>query len=761
MFTKSLLALACLGCAFSAYAAPPDGTASQFHAALDQPGLRPAITPEFSTFVNMLRKQYSVHGVSVGVVHRDGHTEYGSWGIRTEDGDPTTPNTLFQIGSCSKAFLAAGLGILIEDFSKGLNTTALPLGLQSFSWETAIQDLFPGDSEWRLYDYWATERATLRDVLSHVSGLPSYDLSYKPTDTPLDVVKRMRHLKPTFELRQQYQYNNQMYMLGVHIVETYSGTAYFSFIKERIFNPLNMTSTTYYMDSAIKSGNMSHAFTANYRRIPYHLADWYTARLLGGAGSLISSAVDMTKWVAMLLNKGVNPYTQEVVVPPQVLAYVTWAYSIMSGAAPSSSTSIYGYGMGWTRYTYKGHEVVAHSGGLPGFMSYTAFLPWEGFGAVVLVNNDFQAGEVPGLLFARIVETVLALPRVQSPGSDTIFQDPSFPIFFDVMPNLHGMPKHPMRPSSILRSAPVPSPSLPLSSYAGTYTSPTYGTLTLCSPNTISVYCRQVFGSFGISSPRTADPGLYAVWPTVWSTHLVFKQRSGHRFSVEVLTVHPQGYGKNRTRFEERLYGSITFAAEFTVDRPYSPVHVTGFTMPAGFEMPESFLGLGGVLEKLQIHFEKVALVLDFNSGLLPLCSQSSIPNTFVVAKKLDQREAMTKATLAYIDALKSALPAQYSSGLQSLPSPTLHLIDAILRFTSGGECPEDAELRTKENWKVGQDTIRKALEGAKVAAANGSSKRTREDAPDDEGHAAKKTYAAAHQPDISGGGGLYIAHLP
>lgn len=81
--------------------------------------------------------------------------------------------TMFDIGSCSKAFLATAMGILMEDYAQGKNVTPLPDGLGSFAWKTKVQDLFPGDdSEWKLKDDWASQKVNIRDMLTHVSGLP-------------------------------------------------------------------------------------------------------------------------------------------------------------------------------------------------------------------------------------------------------------------------------------------------------------------------------------------------------------------------------------------------------------------------------------------------------------------------------------------------------------------------------------------------------------------------------------------------------------
>ncbi|THH01375.1 hypothetical protein EW026_g1301 [Hermanssonia centrifuga] len=155
-----------------------------------------AITPELSFYLQGLLDVSDVPGLSVGVVRLSGkgevETEYGSWGNMTEDGDKVTHETLFNIGSCSKAFLSAAVGILIDDFAQGKNVTALPPKLHE----------------------WATEKANVKDILSHVSGLPRHDVSYAPGDTISDMIHKMQHLKPVCELRERWYYNNQVTSLG-------------------------------------------------------------------------------------------------------------------------------------------------------------------------------------------------------------------------------------------------------------------------------------------------------------------------------------------------------------------------------------------------------------------------------------------------------------------------------------------------------------------------------------------------------------------
>ena len=116
--------------------------------------------------------------------------------------------TLFCIASCSKAFLATSIGLLIEDYATGKNVTPLPSGLQRFDWDTKLVDIIPKELEWGLQDLggddWATRKASIADALGHVGGLPRHDHSYRPGDTSEDVVRRMRLLRTSYELREKW-----------------------------------------------------------------------------------------------------------------------------------------------------------------------------------------------------------------------------------------------------------------------------------------------------------------------------------------------------------------------------------------------------------------------------------------------------------------------------------------------------------------------------------------------------------------------------
>ncbi|KAF7793989.1 hypothetical protein EIP86_005115 [Pleurotus ostreatoroseus] len=562
---------------------------------------KPGLTPKIKAYVEAIRQNNEIQGISIGVVHMNNiytgleiNTEYGSWGIRTEDGDPTTPDTLFSIGSCSKAFLIAAMGILMEDFAQGKNLTALPDGLQKLAWDTKIQDLLP--DEWELADHWTTEKADLRDILSHVSGLPRHDLSYKRTDSMLDVVKRMRLLKPTFELRQQWQYNNQMYVLAAHLITKYSGTEFTSFVDQRIFKPLGMNSSTYHIDEATRSGNMSQSFTADYRRIPHQFSFGTTEAMLAGAGGILSNARDMTKWIATFANNGVDPVSRKVVVPAATVIEATMAHCVTAGVGLDARTSFMGYGLGWMRYAYRGHEIVGHGGGLPGYVTWTTFLPRDGLGIIMFVN---RISEVPLPVAHTIIETVLGLAELQPQEGDNY----GIP-FIGLSPSFHGIPPTFTMPAP---QASADEFALPLSVYEGTYSNPAYGAFTLCSPSSTSHYCTQVLDTFSSVMSLNNATDLYAAWTTTWSTHLRFIHRTGNDFGVEITTIYPAGYGKNKTAFIDReLYDHLTFRATFDMGSETDGSPVQGLVFPGGFELPEVAIGYGSPWEKIGLYFNKV-----------------------------------------------------------------------------------------------------------------------------------------------------------
>ncbi|KAI0070056.1 beta-lactamase/transpeptidase-like protein [Panus rudis PR-1116 ss-1] len=586
-----------------------------------------AITPALSQFAEALLNNQSAPGLSVGVVHLQNGTptfEFGVWGNSTEDGHLVTPESLFEIGSTSKAFLATSMGILMDDFANGRNVTSLPPGLDLFNWKTKVKDILPG--EWKLLDQWANDKASIRDILNHVSGLPRHDFSYEPGESPADGIRRLRYLKPTRELREEWQYNNQMYVVGAYIVGKYAGQPYPAFVKSRIFSPLNMTSSTFSGTEAAATGNLSHAFVVPYdpsgngtngtpkRRIPFWFSDEDEEGLLAGAGGIVSNAIDMTKWLATLLNKGIEPSTNTRIIPEETFEQTTTADVVANITLPlmsdlASFQPVVGYGMGWIRFTLDGLELVTHDGAIPGFLSLVGFLPNEGLGFVSLINSD--ADGINEAIAQVLVKNALD-PQAEN-NTDTLTEQISVKMKADLQ----------------VRSMSQSSPALSIESYAGTYSNTGYGTFTLCTASSNSTYCRDVLSNFTTVFPNE-HPGsqsLYAAWPRVWSSHFILSPTSSptseaqmstnkHLFSLQTMSLFPTGYGKNKAPFASAGSSPLPISAAFDVEESVENSagaepnlqKVKGLGLPEGFEIPPAGIVIPDerLKEDSLVYFERV-----------------------------------------------------------------------------------------------------------------------------------------------------------
>ncbi|KZV60197.1 beta-lactamase/transpeptidase-like protein [Peniophora sp. CONT] len=182
------------------------------------------LDPELLEYIEAIFTSHGLPGLSVAVIHADTPAEFANWGVRNEDGDAMTSETLVTIASCSKAFLTAAMGILLDDFASGRKT--LPDNLARVDWDTPAAALLP-QGEWKLHSEFGimSERITLRDMLSHRTGLHRHFLSYgEPGDTSVNVVHRLRYQRPAFEPRTHWLYCNPMYMSAQHILDVQTGS---------------------------------------------------------------------------------------------------------------------------------------------------------------------------------------------------------------------------------------------------------------------------------------------------------------------------------------------------------------------------------------------------------------------------------------------------------------------------------------------------------------------------------------------------------
>ncbi|KAJ6510375.1 beta-lactamase/transpeptidase-like protein [Mycena sanguinolenta] len=465
------------------------------------------INEGLASFIQTELQANNFTGLSLAVVLPSGEVEFAAWGIRTEQGDPVNSETVMNIGSCSKAFLSASLGILMQDFADGNNKSALPNNVDKFNWDTKMRDLLP--DEWMTEDPWTTEKASLKDLFSHVTGLPAHDVSYSPYDSSQDIVARMRHLRSAYELRQFYEYNNQMYITGAYVVSKYAGSSYRDFVEERIIRPLRMSSSTLYPNRAFETGKFTVLDAISTKN------SFFYARTYRGLDCRCRRRhVECGGYGQLEANKG------------------------------SALTSIGGYGLGWGRMSYRGHEVVQHNGGAPGVASVVDLYPSDGFGIVLLANT---AGPLVTQTIARAVaDRVLGLPIEASR------------IKTEMCPSTQ-----PQIPVNAI-------PSDMLAGFTGTYSNLGYGNFTLCSPLfPSSADCLAIIQDFrrvDSAAGKHIDPlGLYSAWPRFLGSHLRLSQVSGYDYAVKLVTLYVDGYGVDRTPFEDVLF-ERSYPAKFMVE---------------------------------------------------------------------------------------------------------------------------------------------------------------------------------------------------
>ncbi|KAI0689020.1 beta-lactamase/transpeptidase-like protein [Cytidiella melzeri] len=498
------------------------------------------LTADVRQLVRDLLQNGTIPGMALGAVTLDGAVDHGGFGIKSEDGEEVAAETLFGIASCSKQFLVSSFGLLMEDFANGRNVTPLPDGVRTLDWRTKIKDVLPDD--WKLDDEWTTEKADFRDIFSHQSGFPRHDLSYRPTDTPLDIIRRQRYQRTAFELRQRYHYVNQLYMLGAHVISIYSGMDYTIFVKSRILEPLNMTYTTFYESEASKDGLLTQSWTATGRRIPYWFSD-SAVPLAAGPMGLISNLIDMSKWYRTILNGGIDPVSNATIVPASVIEEQTSAMIVMDLAPSFPDSSLSAYGHGWYRQSYQGHELLSHPGAIPGFSDEVFLLPSDGLAIIILANADSKQGQQLAIGY-RIIEDYLDLPHSAS-------------IDYAALPDSPPTP------------APSGSGSIPIHEYAGTYTNPGYFDVTLCDPHSsLEVAgCEDVLSAFGtLEDTKATNATLYFSWPNVWVSHGRLRREQDNVFQFTATYLYPEGYGNNKTAFETVVtpvtFGSVTFVVE-------------------------------------------------------------------------------------------------------------------------------------------------------------------------------------------------------
>jgi len=350
------------------------------------------IKDSLDNYVNKALADWQIPGVSVCIVKNGKVVFMKGYGVRELNGaDKVDENTLFMIGSNSKAFTATALAML--DAEKKL------------SLDDKVQKWLP---DFKLYDPWVAKEANIRDLLCHRLGFETFqgDFMYFDSDlTVAEVREKMGKLKPMYGFRSKWGYTNSAFMTAGEIIPKVTGKSWADYVTDNIFKPLGMNNSLALSKDIKSAANRSSAHTvvmSELKKIPYGNID-----NLAPAGSISSSASDMSKWVMALLNAG--KLNGKEIIPASAIGQTRTPHSILGNGGHMFNKAHFAlYGLGWFLEEYAGRKIVAHTGGVNGFVTSVCLVPEEKLGIIVLTNTD--ANNFYEALRNEIEDAFLGLP---------------------------------------------------------------------------------------------------------------------------------------------------------------------------------------------------------------------------------------------------------------------------------------------------------------------------------------------------------------
>ncbi len=336
-------------------------------------------------------------GFAVAIVEGDQLIYSKGFGFSDyENKTPANANTVYAIGSSTKAFTSALLGLLRED--------------DELSFDDSPRDFIPG---LEFYNTEMNNTISIKDLMRHSTGLPRHDGAWYffPSHDKDSLIARINYHKPFTGVRQQWYYNNFGFLAQGVIAENITGKSWEDNINEEFFKPLGMTRSTTDI-SGLKTGtNAAIGYDLDADRNIEKL-DYYDIAGMSPAGSINSSVNDMSKWLITWINKG--KYKEEQIIPE---AYVKEAMSSQMVAAAGfpveelPDVQFANYGYGWFLHSFKGHYMVEHGGNIDGFSASVALYPSDSLGIVVLANQNNSA--VPRLIRNIAADYMLGLKKTE------------------------------------------------------------------------------------------------------------------------------------------------------------------------------------------------------------------------------------------------------------------------------------------------------------------------------------------------------------
>src|SRR5438477_6781993 len=260
------------------------------------------------------------------------------------------------------------------------------------------------------YNNGMTDNITLRDMMSHRTGLPRHDYSWYlfSTSSRDSLLKRIQYMEPTAGVRDKWQYNNFMFMLQGVVAEKLTGQKWEQDIKTKILMPLNMNRTNFSVIDMAKDNDASLGYYGKNDSIIKKIK-YYSIDAMGAAGSINSNVNEMSNWVITWISGG--KFHGKEIIPSSFRQEAISSQMISGAGVPEQDLPdvfFSNYGFGWSLVSYRGHYRVEHGGNIDGFSASTCFFPTDSIGIIVLINQNGSA--VPSIIRNLIADKMLSLP---------------------------------------------------------------------------------------------------------------------------------------------------------------------------------------------------------------------------------------------------------------------------------------------------------------------------------------------------------------
>ena len=394
------------------------------------------------------------------------------------------------------------------------------------TWRDPISSLIRED--FVLPDEYASTHVTLEDAASHRTGMPRHDFSYGGSVSSLrDVVRNLRHLPMTAEIRDRFQYCNMMYVTLSYVIEFLTRSWLGDVLWDRIWKPLKMTRTYFSFGQAqlaVRNGaaQLSAGHIWNNQTQKYVPVEWMDVPLVSGAGHIISNVLDYAKWLQFLMDQA----------PPLSKAgHLTLRHprTILDDNPLPGFTGISAYAIGWDVDNYRGEPLISHDGGLPGFAAKIGYLPDRNYGIAMMGNTATSSAIIQNILFYKLLDDYLEIPMKNRGDIGAIIER------IIIKPRAEELrnPIKALYPDAPTGKDTIPL-SKPLSSYTGTYYSDGYRDFTVILAQSPRQHLRSVVN-------RT--------WPYI----VEFIHVSGEFFILKAQYSSPYGDGDPRDPMEMQL----------------------------------------------------------------------------------------------------------------------------------------------------------------------------------------------------------------